>query len=106
MALAHGCPKEPVSEDLELAATKYAKDKYMPVQTSQAFKAGAQWQKQRDNIPQELVEAYWNAVNTGVKGTCDIINAINGFNKSETSSDAKKLGDEIARRWNECNDKQ
>ena len=36
--------EEPVSEELEDAATKYAQDKYMPVQTSQAFKAGAQWQ--------------------------------------------------------------
>ena len=39
--------EEPVSEALELAATKYAQDKYMPVQTSQAFKAGAKWKKQQ-----------------------------------------------------------
>lgn len=38
---------EPVSESLEKAATKYAQDKYMPVQTSQAFKAGAEWQKEQ-----------------------------------------------------------
>lgn len=38
--------KEAVSEGLENAAIKYAQDKYMPVQTSQAFKSGAQWQKQ------------------------------------------------------------
>ena len=37
--------EEPVSESLEKAATKYAQDKYMPVQTSQAFKAGAKWHK-------------------------------------------------------------
>ena len=39
--------EEPISEDLEEAATKYAQDKYMPVQTSQAFKAGAKWQKKQ-----------------------------------------------------------
>jgi BMFP domain-containing protein YqiC len=37
--------EEPVSNDLEEVATKYAQDKYLPVQTWQAFKAGAQWQK-------------------------------------------------------------
>lgn len=40
-------PEETISKDLELAATKYAQDKYMPVQTSQAFKAGSQWQKEK-----------------------------------------------------------
>lgn len=39
--------KEPISEDLEKASIKYAQDKYMPVQTSQAFKAGAKWQRQQ-----------------------------------------------------------
>ena len=50
--------EEPVSKSLEKAATKYAQDKYMPVQTSQAFKAGANWQKENlwkpadgDNLP-------------------------------------------------------
>ena len=38
--------EEPACEDLENAAIKYAQDKYMPVQTSQAFKAGAKWQKE------------------------------------------------------------
>lgn len=48
--------KEPVSETLEKAATKYAQDKYMPVQTSQAFKSGAEWQKQQDQSTIELAE--------------------------------------------------
>ena len=30
-------------EKLEKAATKYAQDKYLPVQTAQSFKAGAKW---------------------------------------------------------------
>lgn len=41
----HEWREEPVNYELEEAATKYAQDKYMPVQTSQAFKAGAKWQK-------------------------------------------------------------
>ena len=36
-----------LSNDLEEAATKYAQDKYLPVQTAQSFKAGAQWQKKQ-----------------------------------------------------------
>lgn len=47
IAVAHGCPKEPASEGLEEAATKYAQDKHLPIQTWQAFKAGAQWQKEQ-----------------------------------------------------------
>ena len=39
--------EEPASEDLEEAATKYAQDKYLPVQTAQSFKAGAEWQKEQ-----------------------------------------------------------
>ncbi len=39
--------EEPVSNDLEKAATKYAQDKYLPVQTAQSFKAGAQWQQKK-----------------------------------------------------------
>lgn len=35
------------SEDLESSATNYAQDKYLPVQTAQAFKAGAAWQRQQ-----------------------------------------------------------
>lgn len=39
--------QELIGDALEKEAIKYAQDKYMPVQTSQAFKAGAQWQKQQ-----------------------------------------------------------
>ncbi len=39
--------EEPVSESLEKAATKYAQNEYIPVQTSQAFKAGANWHKEQ-----------------------------------------------------------
>lgn len=35
-----------LDEGLEEAATKYAQDKYLPVQTAQSFKAGAEWQKE------------------------------------------------------------
>ena len=52
--------KEPVSESLEKAATKYAQDKYMPVQTSQAFKAGANWQKEQ--FEKNLLAAYNKAI--------------------------------------------
>jgi hypothetical protein len=38
--------KHKTSKDLEEVATKYAQDKHLPVQTWQAFKAGAQWQKE------------------------------------------------------------
>lgn len=36
-----------LDEGLEEAATKYAQDKYLPVQTAQSFKAGAKWQKEQ-----------------------------------------------------------
>lgn len=41
----HGNPH--IGESLEEAATKYAQDKYLPVQTAQSFKAGANWQKEK-----------------------------------------------------------
>jgi len=41
----HGNPHN--GETLEEAATKYAQDKYLPVQTAQSFKAGANWQKEK-----------------------------------------------------------
>lgn len=56
----HGNPH--IGETLEEAATKYAQDKYLPVQTAQSFLAGAQWQKEQfeknrlehcDNITEE-----------------------------------------------------
>lgn len=50
----HGNPH--IGDDLEEAATKYAQDKYLPVQTAQSFKAGAQWQKQQDQSTIELAE--------------------------------------------------
>ena len=86
--------EESASEGLEDAAKNHAVERYkatrdmvLAEKCKWSFKAGAEWQQQRDNIPQELVEAYWNAVKTGVKGTCDVINAINWFNKPVSEID-------------------
>lgn len=51
MALAHGCPKEPVSEELEYAADKFVKS-YTKGGTKQSwleegYIAGAKWQEQK-----------------------------------------------------------
>lgn len=40
--------EESVSEELEQAAVRYAQDKYLPVQTAQAFKDGVLWQKRKE----------------------------------------------------------
>ena len=49
MAIAHGCPKESITEDLEFASEKYAcrftSSKYGHDKIKATFKAGAQWQK-------------------------------------------------------------
>lgn len=41
-------------EDLEAAATKYAQDKYLPVQTAMAFMAGAEWMIEHFDKPYKL----------------------------------------------------
>jgi len=64
--------EEPVSEELENVAIKYAQDKYMPVQTSQAFKAGSKWQKEQDKETIELAEDH--AYFAGRTKTIDEIN--------------------------------
>ena len=52
--------EEPANEGLEEVATKYAQDKYLPVQTAQSFKAGANWQKEQriDKITEWLCHNY------------------------------------------------
>ena len=51
--------EEPITEDLNEAATKYAQDKYMPVQTAEAFRAGYNkcWQEMMNSaIEREVKE--------------------------------------------------
>lgn len=48
MALAHGCPKESISDDLEEAANAYIHNESNWIHPrTETFKAGAQWQKQQ-----------------------------------------------------------
>ena len=67
-AYTHSKNTQLLDEGLEEAATKYAQDKYMAVQTFQAFKAGANWQKKQDQETIELAEDH--AMLAGIiKGT-------------------------------------
>ena len=72
--------EESPCEDLENAATKYAQDKYMPVQTSQAFKAGAEWGKNQAEIQ---IKAQSMAL-------------AHGCPKESVSEDLEKIVEEIA----------
>lgn len=51
----HECKEEPVSEDLDSFAIKYAQDKPYPVTVCQAVKVGANWQKEKDNEEKVLI---------------------------------------------------
>jgi len=76
LALLDTMPDEPISEDLEEAVNAYIG--YAPeVDESSstygkrlAFKAGAQWQKQKDSMSinkdfEEVVKSLWNEINSG-----------------------------------------
>ena len=57
--------EEPVSEDLEEAAEKYAYELYPSIgvantEAEQAFKAGAKWQKEKDESTTEDLGEYIN----------------------------------------------
>ena len=93
-AIIDSMQEEPVSKDYEKALNSEAvtflqKQQVVPnfyaCMIIDAVKHGAKWQKQRDNIPQELIDAYWEFQKIGGDSLSDFINAVNGYNAKKES---------------------
>lgn len=83
--------EELVSEDLKEEITRYfSKNPIKHLTDWPALKNTAlhfaNWQKQRDNIPQELVDAFWEFQKVGGDAVRDFINAVNGYNSNKSIS--------------------
>lgn len=95
----HHMQEEPVSEDLEneiekmwAQESKYRDTDYTIAElTKQDYEDCARhfanWQKQQDNIPQELVDAFGEFQKVGGGAVRDFINAVNGYNSNKSISE-------------------